>query len=851
MLDFNPIVKEKHSLTVPSGELSRLACEVIRGRTQVNPDGIPQELKARRQWVCWRWKRKEDGSWTKPPLDPKTGRAASATNSATWGTFEEAHGRYLQRENISGIGFVFCEADPYTGADVDHCILSDGSYLPLAQEVLDKLPSYTEISPSGDGFKVWARGKLPGAGFNNRRVGNGFEMYDQGRYFTVTGNVLDGQTEIKGCNLTVVELHRKYRTGDGTAPPEATPPDAEKTEKHSRARDTRENPPLCLSDEDLLEKAKRDPKFSRLWNGEWNGEWNGDYKSRSEADLGLFCKLAFWTGKDRERMLRLFERSGLYRETKKRSYFEHTIGKAIEGTTETYDPNYSRNNRQDDGAGAAAGKPQWEQPTDITRAIPPAPVFPIECLPYAAANYATDEAERMQCAVDLIAIPMLVAFAGLIGKDATIQPKRKDNWRERPCLWGTVIASKSEMKSPAQDKATAPLKRIQKKLFVEDATMLEEWEKKAEAAKLREGAWKKECKKILAKDSGAELPAKPKEVEELPPKPVARRTLTNDATIERMADLMVESRGLTLVRDELSGFLLNMSRYNAGSDRQFYLESYSGGSYTVDRVGRGNSFIEDLYLNIIGGIQPQVARKLFSIETGPDDGLFERFGLIAYPEKPTTYQHVDRWPDKMKREFFNQMCDKLADANWGELLDKDDFNPKGFAHFNEAAQDIFNEWLTEHRQMLRRIPDDDPIGGMMGKARGLLARLTLVIHLAAWAAGETPDPTTIVEESLSRALALLEEYLIPTWRRVFAAFGKTAADDGAHRIAKWIKAEKIQKVRFRDIRRKCWTGLSDDREIEPAIKMLVAHRWLGDPELTKNGRPTTDYPVNPLVHAEA
>jgi hypothetical protein len=316
-----------------------------------------------------------------------------------------------------------------------------------------------------------------------------------------------------------------------------------------------------------------------------------------------------------------------------------------------------------------------------------------------------------------------------------------------------------------------------------------------------------------------------------------------------LADLMVDSRGLSLVRDELAGFLLNMSRYKSGSDRQFYLECYSGGSYSVDRIGRGEQFINDLYLNIFGGIQPQVARKIFSVESGTVDGFFDRFGLLCYPETVPDYEHIDRWPSKEKREFFNVMCDRLASANWEDFLIVEDDQGKPYARFDGSAQIVFDQWLMNHMKKIKSLNDYDPLSGMMGKARGLLVRLVLVIHLASWAAGETSDPKTIQLRSLERAIKLLEEYLMPMWKRVFAAFGKTAADDGALRIAKWIKEEKVCEVKVRDVRRKHWSGLLEEREIQAALDMLVAYRWLGPIQIaSKTGRPSIYYHVNPLVH---
>ena len=493
---------------------------------------------------------------------------------------------------------------------------------------------------------------------------------------------------------------------------------------------------------------------------------------------------------------------------------------------------------------------EWETPTDLTRSIPEAPPFPLDCLPYVVANYAKDESQRMQSPVDLIAIPILVTMAGLIGKGATIRPKAKDDWSERPCVWAMIIAHVSSMKSANLSKATAPLRRIQKGLSERYNEEIKEWKEADKQFQMRMKAWEKECQRTLKKDQNAKLPPRPQITDPiLLNKPSQCRIITNDATIEKNADLQATSRGMSLVRDELAGFLLNMSRYNSGSDRQYYLECYSGGAYAVDRVSRGEQFVDDLYLNIGGNIQPDVARKLFSLVAGADDGFSDRFGLRTYPENKREYKHVDRWPNKDKRDLFNDMCDRLAEADWTKLLITDDFSPKPFARFDGEAQALFDEWLVNHMNELVSIPEDNPMAGMMGKARGLLVRLILVIHLAAWAAGEMPEAQTITKLSLDRAMVLLEQYLIPMWERIFAAFGKTAADDGATKIAKWIKEEKLDKVRFRDIRQKHWAGLLDDKEIQAAIDMLIANRWLGEVEkVSKGGRPSVVYPVNPLVH---
>jgi primase-polymerase (primpol)-like protein len=53
--------------------------------------------------------------------------------------------------------------------------------------------SYAEISPTGRGIKIWAKGTLAGGG-TAFPLGDGrVEIYDQARFFTVTGNAWAGQ----------------------------------------------------------------------------------------------------------------------------------------------------------------------------------------------------------------------------------------------------------------------------------------------------------------------------------------------------------------------------------------------------------------------------------------------------------------------------------------------------------------------------------------------------------------------------------------------------------------------------------------------------------------------------------
>src|SRR5215212_8473577 len=278
----------------------------------------PGELRTADQFVCW-CEEDRDGDITKVPYSVHGGRASS-TNPKTWAPLEAAI-TYAEEHSMAGVGFVFTEDDPYAGIDIDKCRIAEtGVVEPWARKIVAAFDSYTEISPSGTGLHIFVKATLPGP--NNRK--GPLEMYESGRYFTLTGEHLDGTpSEIHDRQDVLTRLYRhvfKDKTADeanGHRPRTAS---------------------LDVGDEDLLElamRAKNGEKFSRLWRGD-TSDYAGD---ESRADLALCSLLAFWTDGDTERMDHLFRQSDLYREKWNRhDYRERTFNKVLEGRTEFYQP---------------------------------------------------------------------------------------------------------------------------------------------------------------------------------------------------------------------------------------------------------------------------------------------------------------------------------------------------------------------------------------------------------------------------------------------------------------------------------------------------------------------------------
>lgn len=168
------------------------------------PENCPEELRARRQWVCWKWHYR-DGKWTKIPVNPHTGKPAKTNDSRTWSTFEHAVATWKANpKSIAGVGYVFTD-DPYVGKDFDDCI-EDGKLDPW---VAERLCGYAEVSPSGKGVKVIVRAKLPTGKRSRYAEGRRVELYSERRFFTITGWTLAGHYVVTDEQEAVDRLHEE------------------------------------------------------------------------------------------------------------------------------------------------------------------------------------------------------------------------------------------------------------------------------------------------------------------------------------------------------------------------------------------------------------------------------------------------------------------------------------------------------------------------------------------------------------------------------------------------------------------------------------------------------------------
>ena len=300
---------------------------------------IPQELTTHPQWVLWQGADridKQTGAITgleKIPVNPQTLRKASTTNPATWGTFAHCVAALpvaleaWECDNPTsyrggGLGYVFSATDPYAGLDLDHCVDAETHTIDAwAHAYIEDLRSYTEMTPSQTGLHILVVSSLPPGG----RKKGGVELYDQGRFFPVTGwHVASTPATIEPRQEAVTRLHAQVFGTPASAPQQG-----------------KSTAPALLEDTTLLDKAraaKNRVKFIRLWEGDTSLHDHDE----SRADLALVIELAFWT-QDPAQIDRLFRSSGLMRDKwgarrGEQTYGARTIQAALTRQTDHYHP---------------------------------------------------------------------------------------------------------------------------------------------------------------------------------------------------------------------------------------------------------------------------------------------------------------------------------------------------------------------------------------------------------------------------------------------------------------------------------------------------------------------------------
>jgi hypothetical protein len=426
-------------------------------------------------------------------------------------------------------------------------------------------------------------------------------------------------------------------------------------------------------------------------------------------------------------------------------------------------------------------------------------------------------------------VPLLGIGASLIGAARRVRPSR--SWSEPLTLWTSVIGFSGTGKTPGLDVSRRALSAIDRSRKHELAELVRAYRARVGVAKAFAKKWTKQAEEAVA--GGNPAPAMPEQAI-VPAEFTAPRLFVSNVTIERLAALVqARPRGMLMVCDELAGLFLNMSRYTNGTDKEFWLEAWNGGSYVQERQSRPAIAVDHLLVGVVGGFQPDKLARSFA---GDDDGMYGRM-LFAWPPEPS-FQPLSNGVSEVEPDFqtaLTRLID-LRDMEDQTFVPKDvplsDMATKAFEHFRQflhlgrsslegrerewwskgethvlrlAGTLTFLDWAMPGEQAASAVNDGDPFQKILQQAH---------------------EPTEIGDQFMAAALKLWREYFWPHAQACLRQVGLTDHHANARRVLRWLQANCKTQVSLLDVRRDALKQQLDARQTEALLDKLEQAGWL-------------------------
>lgn len=464
---------------------------------------------------------------------------------------------------------------------------------------------------------------------------------------------------------------------------------------------------------------------------------------------------------------------------------------------------------------------EFGQPIDVFGVAAP-PELPLDVLPDCFQAYVIDQAQLTGCDPAIIGMGALVAAAACIDDAIKLQPKRRDpTWTEEARLWVAFVGDPSTKKSPAIAKAVRHVKRIDHRMAEKNDAAFADWKHQHES-------WKD------AKKSDKSLPE--------PKQPGMQRLVVEDITVEALSDVLKDNpRGVLTLKDELTGWFASMDAYKGSSkgasmDRAHWLEAYQGGTHKIDRVTRGQIRVPNWSTCIIGGIQPDMIRRVAN--NMGNDGLLQRFMVIV--ARPAV-EDEDRLPDMQAMKEFGELFDQLVALKAGT-------EP---ITLTEGAHECRLRVAALARRMITAF-DHPHLQAWLGKWDGLFGRLLATYHIIECASEHVHPQSRMASQATAHKverlmLGTLLHHAIHFYSEILDA---NERHEHVRQLARLILAKRFDRITKRDMtqlwkasRRMEWW------ELRAIIETLCTMDWLlPDPQsLDSDGRPRA-WAVNPRVH---
>jgi hypothetical protein len=346
--------------------------------------------------------------------------------------------------------------------------------------------------------------------------------------------------------------------------------------------------------------------------------------------------------------------------------------------------------------------------------------FPLEVFPGGLQSLVREAGKVYGMPEEFASASILCAASVSAGNSVQIQMKKGQYFT--PILWMAIIGRPGTNKTGSIYQFLKPVKRREEELYRLYQQQRAEWE--------------------ADEDKG--------------PKPILKRHLVSDVTIEALGKILSENcRGLGLLMDELANWLESFSRYKKGSDEAGWLQLWNGNGWKKDRTSQEEAIlIRKAFVSVFGGIQPGRLEKL-AANGRTLNGFIDRL-LFVFPDnlEPPEWTEEELSPD-LEEDYFKAIS-KILDLDFYQ--DSEGQKKPWNLTLDPEAKERWKKFFNKENRPLKMSAESDLLAGIHSKFDTHTARLIIPLHLLNWAYSGKEEPPLEVSLGTVEKAILLAEY---------------------------------------------------------------------------------------------
>jgi hypothetical protein len=328
--------------------------------------------------------------------------------------------------------------------------------------------------------------------------------------------------------------------------------------------------------------------------------------------------------------------------------------------------------------------------------------FPLDVFPEKIQYYILENANKINLNIDYMGCSMLWLISLCVGNSCKVNIENK--FISGSTVWIGLLGDAGVGKTPSSNAIIKPLKNknaFEVKQYIQDLDKYEKWLKLS--------------------------PEEKKNVEKQE-KPAKKQFIVGDVTLEALTDLHEENpNSVGVFKDELAGWVKDMNKYRAGSDKEFWLSTWSEEQAILTRRNAKSVFIDKPLIPVLGGIQPGIFTQV-ATEENKENGFLDRM-LICYPEIKVEYYNRNKISSDLNEWYEGYISGFFENVR------------KFILRFDERGEiipiicEFDNEAFEEYVRVMNKITDlqnsdseNEYVKSMLAKQKVYIARFSLLLN---------------------------------------------------------------------------------------------------------------------------